>query len=308
MSKSAAAARAEERRRPVLPPGLGTQHAALSTTFDRLAEYYDLEHGDIQEDIPTWLDFARAADGPVLDLACGTGRVLLPLAQAGYAVTGVDISPEMLERARAKASSLALHHKPRLLLGDVRDLDIEPPTSFGLAIVALNSLMHLATQEEQRRALACAGAHLVPGGRLVFDLFNPDVVVDEAKDGQLFLHCLHYLGDTRSHLLHFQSPRTDRAGQTIQMHNYYDEIAPDGNVRRTLAPFRLRYLTQAEVRLLVPAAGLELDAVYGDYDLSPFTTDSPRLVVVARRRRGPAAVRRRQPPPRPNPRPRQRRE
>jgi SAM-dependent methyltransferase len=214
--------------------------------------------------------------------------VLAPLAQAGYAVTGVDLSEAMLECARAKLAQLALGAAPpRLIRGDMRDVVVDqPPRCFPLAIIALNSLMHLPTQEDQRRVLARAGAHLLPTGRLVVDLFNPDAVVDEAKDGHLFLHCLRLRPETGSHLLHFQSPRTDRAAQTIRMQNYYDEIASDGSVRRTLAPFRLRYVTRAELDLLVPAAGLQLDAVYGDYDLGPFTAESPRLLIVARRAGG----------------------
>ncbi|MGH2367977.1 MAG: class I SAM-dependent methyltransferase, partial [Chloroflexota bacterium] len=242
-----------------------------------------LEHADYQDDLALYAGFAQAAgrDDGVLELACGTGRCLLPLAAAGYDITGLDRSPAMLAVAQAKVDEAGLQHRVRLVEGDMRAFALDQ--AYGLVFIALNSLMHLDTREEQGRAITCAGRHLAPAGRLVLDLFNPDVALpDEHSEGQLFLHCLKTLPGG-GHLLHFQSPSADRARQVVSMANYYDEIAADGTVKRHVAPFTLRYLTRGELELLIPTCGLEVEALYGSYDLEPFQAGSPRLIAVARR-------------------------
>jgi SAM-dependent methyltransferase len=257
------------------------------TDFERLARYYDLEHDDYVDDLPMYAGFAQASAGRpgagILELACGTGRCLLPLATAGHRVTGLDVSPAMLDILRHKAQGAEgdVAGRVRTVQGDMRDFALGD--RFDFVFIALNSLMHLESQAEQRAALVCAGRHLEPGGRLLIDLFNPDPALpDAAQEGQLFLHCLKTLPDGE-HLLHFQSPTVDRARQLVTMANYYDAIAADGTVKRHLAPFNLRYLTPSELDLLLPASGLLLEALYGSYDLDPFESGSPRMIVVATR-------------------------
>jgi SAM-dependent methyltransferase len=250
--------------------------------FDRLARYYDLEHADYVDDLPMYAGFAKATPprSGILELACGTGRCLLPLAGAGHAVTGLDVSPAMLEQLHQKAVGAGLAGQVESIAGDMRDFSLG--RTFGLIFVALNSLMHLETQAEQGAALASAARHLDPDGRLVIDLFNPDVALPEpVQEGQLFLHCLKTLPGG-VHLLHFQSPTVDRARQLVSMANFYDQIGADGAVVRQVAPFALRYLSAAELELLLPIAGLTVEAIYGSYDLEPYDTGSPRLIVVAR--------------------------
>lgn len=257
--------------------------AAPGAEFDRHALYYDVEHADYLGDIPMYVGFAGASgDGSVLELACGTGRCLLPLAAVGHHVTGVDLSNEMLRLAGAKAQTAGLEAYVQLHQGDMRSVTLG--RTFGLVIIALNSLMHLQTREEQLQALRCAAAHLAPDGRLVLDVFNPEVVLPEPEqEGQLFLHCFNLLPHG-VHLLHFQSPRVDRAAQVVSMMNYYDELNPDGAVRRYLAPFNLRYLTRGEFELLIDAAGLDLEALYGSYELDPFESGSAYMIATARLR------------------------
>jgi SAM-dependent methyltransferase len=285
------------------------------------ARFYDLEHEDYQDDLAMYAGFAaeaqrRAASrrgqgargdanaggsataqerhgdpgagpadmdepGGILELACGSGRLLLPLAASGARVTGLDYSPAMLALAREKVRAAGLQRRVKLVQGDMRSFDLG--RAFDLAIVGLNSLMHLETQHDQYEALLAAARHLTPDGRLVVDLFNPEVALpDQQQEGALFLHCLKVLPDG-SHLLHFQSPRVDRAAQLVQMTNYYDELQPDGQMRRFLAPFALRYLTRSELSAMASVAGLALIAVYGSYDLDHYEADSPRLIAVLQR-------------------------
>ena len=244
------------------------------------ARFYDLEHADYQEDIATYAGFASAVGSEgVLELACGTGRLLLPLAASGARITGVDLSPTMLNLAREKVAAAGLEKRIRLVHGDMRTVQLD--RRFDLVIIGLNSLMHLAEQADQHAALRNAARHLTPGGRLVVDLFNPEVALPEAhQEGQLFLHCLKVLPDG-AHLLHFQSPKVDRAAQLVHMTNYYDEMPADGRVRRHFSPFTLRYVGAGELRLLIERAGLAVDSLYGTYELDLFTSDSPRLIAVA---------------------------
>jgi len=244
------------------------------------ARFYDLEHADYQEDIATYAGFAsNAGRNGILELACGTGRVLVSLAAAGSRVTGVDLSPTMLSLARDKTRAAGLEKRVRLLHGDMQTVNLA--RRYGLVIIGLNSLMHLADQAAQLETLQNAARHLAPRGRLVIDLFNPDIALPDAQqDGQLFLHCLNVLPDG-AHLLHFQSPKVDRAAQIVSMTNYYDEMPPDGRVRRHFSPFSLRYLSAGELRLLLERAGLTVEALYGTYELDPFAGDSPRLIAVA---------------------------
>lgn len=244
------------------------------------ARFYDLEHADYQEDIATYAGFAAGAgkDG-VLELACGSGRLLLPLAASGSRVTGVDLSAAMLNLAREKVRAAGLEKRVRLIHDDMRTVRLD--RRFDLVIVGLNSLMHLTDQAQQLETLRTAAAHLSPHGRLVVDLFNPEVALPESQqEGQLFLHCLKVLPDG-AHLLHFQSPKVDRAAQVVHMTNYYDEMPADGRVRRHFSPFNLRYLWAGELKLLLEQAGLRVETLYGTYELDPYTSDSPRLIAVA---------------------------
>jgi SAM-dependent methyltransferase len=185
----------------------------------------------------------------------------------------------MLNLAREKVKAAQVEKRIRLVHGDMRTIDLA--RRFDLVIIALNSLMHLADQTAQLETLRNAARHLTPRGRLVVDLFNPDVALpDTHQEGQLFLHCLKVLSDG-AHLLHFQSPKVDRAAQVVHMTNYYDEMPPDGRVRRHFAPFSLRYLSAGELRLLLEQAGLTVDALYGSYELDPLTNDSPRIIAAA---------------------------
>jgi SAM-dependent methyltransferase len=244
------------------------------------ARFYDLEHEDYQEDLAMYAGFAAGlAQSRVLELAAGSGRIALPLAASGITITGLDISPAMLALAKEKVARAGLTRKARFVHGDMRTFDLG--RTYGLIIIGLNSLMHLETQREQAQAISAAARHLAPGGRLVIDLFNPEVALpDPNQEGQLFLHCLKVL-PSGAHLLHFQSPRVDRAAQRVDMTNYYDEMEPGGQVRRHFAPFTMRYVTAGEIELLLTQAGLTVDALYGSYELEPFHGDSPRLIAVA---------------------------
>lgn len=253
--------------------------------FDLLARYYDLEHGSFTDDLPLYLGLASRTGSPILEFGCGTGRVLLALAGKGHRVTGIDVSEAMLAQARKKVDARPeLAPLVRLERADARDLDLGQ--TFALAIWAINSFMHLDSQADQLRALESARRHLVPGGLLVLDLFSPDPATLLDADGRLIHDATWSLGESGHIVIRSSSRRLEQAEQRLEVTYVFDEVTPDGQVRRTVAPFSMRYLHRFEAQLLLERAGFTLEALYGTYDLDPFGADSPRMIFVARKGSG----------------------
>lgn len=248
--------------------------------MDAFARYYDVDTGLETEDVPFYVAFARRTGGPILEVACGTGRVLLPLAEAGFEVVGLDISRAMLNIAWEKVQSAGLQDKVRLVLGDARDFDLG--MRFNLAFVALNSFMHFVDDEDQVRVLRGIARHLKPGGFLILDLPNPEQSILGESGGHLIHEWIRRAPDTGHQLLKFRSQRADTASQLLDLTFIYDDVAPDGQVRRTAIPFALRYFHRREVELLLERCGFAVEAVYGSYELEAYQDGSLKLIVVAR--------------------------
>lgn len=250
--------------------------------FDRFARFYDLDYEPFQDDVALYLGFAERTGGPLLELGCGTGRLALPLAEAGFEVTGVDMSPRMLDVARAKVEAAGLGDRITLLEADMRDVQL--PQQYRLAFIAINSFMHLTTTEDQMAALQTWRRLLLPGGLLVIDVDNPDPRHLLEADGRLDLQGRWFDPETGATVLKHMSRTLDAARQLQHVLFIYDEVFPDGQMRRTLAPFQARYLYRFEGELLLDKAGFALEQVYGSYDLDPYASESDRMVFVARRR------------------------
>jgi len=140
---------------------------------DKYAQIYDLLYLDIKHDIPFYLDYAKRHGSPILEIACGTGRVLMPLAEAGYEVWGIDFSPSMLAKARQNASILPPQVAKRIHLvqADMRDFQLD--MQFPLVLVPFRSFLVLLTVDDQIRTLNSIRRHMKEGGILVIDLFVP---------------------------------------------------------------------------------------------------------------------------------------
>jgi SAM-dependent methyltransferase len=245
-------------------------------TYDPFARYYDADFSGYSEDVPFFRELARRSGGPILELMCGTGRVLLPLAESGHAITGVDISPAMLAIARQRLdeTGLAAH----LIEGDVRDVEL-PAQTYAMAFVAVNSFMHLETVRDQLATLEIARRALTRRGTLVLDLFNPDPIEISREDNRLVLD-RSYEMDGR-HVQKFVAIDSDAASQTSHVTYLYDETDASGQVARRTMRFVLRWFYRYEIEHLLARASFSLRAVYGSYELDEYTTGSPRLIVVA---------------------------
>lgn len=249
--------------------------------FDAFARYYDLEFAAYTADIDLFEQFARRAGPRLLELGCGTGRVLVPLCQRGLAVTGVDVSPAMLEVARRKASDAGVLDRARLVQGDIRDLGELGDERFDLVFSAINSFLHLETLEDQRAALRAVARVLRRDGLFVADLLATDPVTLAAMDGRLMHDAVLSDPDTGERIDKFTTSVVDFAEQRIESTFYYDRVSQDGTLQRTVTPFVLRYLGRFEVELLLAEAGFTGIRCYGSYDLEPFDAASERMLVTA---------------------------
>ncbi|MBN1136856.1 MAG: class I SAM-dependent methyltransferase [Anaerolineae bacterium] len=245
------------------------------------AQFYDLDHGDVDADLVMIEQLAALCGSPILELACGTGRALLPLARQGYQVTGVDISPEMLTIAQRKVDTEGLADRVTLIEQDMRRLTLDG--CFNLAFIALNSFMHLLTPDDQVESLVHIRHHLNPGGRLLLDLFNPDLGRLLDFRGQVSMDKVMVDPETGHRLIKLRSEKVDLSQQTVYVTYMLDDVDEQGVVRRTLVPFSIRYLFRSELEHLLHRAGFAVEAIYGSYDLDDFCGDSDKMITVARR-------------------------
>lgn len=253
--------------------------ASQMPDFDRFVRYYDADMGSFTDDLALYRELARRSDGPILDAMCGTGRVVVPLAQAGFQTVGLDIAPAMVAAVERKIAERQLDRRLLVAQGDVRCFELSE--RFGLVLVPLNSFMHLETVEDQLKALRAIQRHLLPNGLLVLDLFNPDPR-ELMSDQGVLVYEHTFTSDTGLSVQKYVVRRTDWAAQRQSVEFIYDELAADGRVTRQVMPFVMRWLYRFEVQHLLAYVGFSVEAVYGDYDLEPYTSDSPQLIVVAR--------------------------
>ncbi len=164
---------------------------------------------------------------------------------------------------------------------DLRQLELDE--QFQFAFAAVNTFLHLATRADQEEALARIHRHLVPGGLVILDLFNPDPGRLLDARGQVVLEKVMDDPETGHRLMKLYASRADLEEQMVHMTIFVDEVDGEGQVQRTLFPFSLRYLYRGELELLLRQAGFEVEALYGSYELDEFGGDSDKLIAVARR-------------------------
>ena len=247
-----------------------------------LAELYDAVYAD-RDDHAFWSALAPA-DGAILELACGTGRVLLPLAREGHEIVGLDLSVQMLDRCRAAlaAEPAEVRGRVRLVQADMTSFTLD--RRFALITSPFRGFQHVTSVERQLACLGRCHAHLLPEGRLVLDLFNPDPALlyeHGSSDGEETAETVPWSGG-RTIRWWGRVTEYQRARQVNQCEMIYEIAEPGGAVRRLTERFPMRYLFRHEVEHLLARTGFVVEALCGDYDRSPYGDDSPELIVVAR--------------------------
>jgi SAM-dependent methyltransferase len=252
---------------------------------DELAAIYDAIYAD-RDDAGFWLAVAAEADGPILELGCGTGRVLLPLARAGFEVTGLDLSQVMLVRCRDKlrAERPEVRERVRLVAADMTSFDLG--RRYAAVVCPFAGFQQLTTVEQQLACLDRCRSHLLPAGRLVLDLPNPDpapaAYAGETGDGEETAQLVDWTCGRRIRWW-MTVVGYDRLQQCNECEVTYEIADAAGATRRITESIALRYTFRYELEHLLFRAGLRLVALYGDYDRSAFAEDSPALIVAAER-------------------------
>jgi SAM-dependent methyltransferase len=255
-------------------------HSGMNS-YELIAPYYDLEHGGYQDDIDLYCNYADSTGSPVLELGCGTGRLLVPLARRGIELTGVDSSPAMLARARQHLEAAMLLNQVELIEGDGRTLRLRQ--RFRLAFVALNTFAHFITRDDQRAVLAKLRQHLLPEGTLILDLPHADLRHYQETEGHLF-HQGTWIDQSRNEIVsHLVAAATDPVARCLQLTHFYDAHSQGETIRRIVVQTSLAMLSPGEAELLVESCGFQLNHLYGDYELNPCEENSPRLILVATR-------------------------
>ena len=228
----------------------------MTSWDERFADRYDEWSAQMTEDVPFYVGLAREADGPLVELAVGSGRVAIPVAEAtGRPVLGIDTSPTMLAQARERAAVAGVELELRE--GDMRDLELDEPA--GLVYCPFRGLLHLHTWADRRRVFERVAASLRPGGRFAWNAFAFDHAIAARLDGKRqeepVPHSLRYaVGDNR-----------------------IDITLEGGGITS------LWWATKNEWLGLVDVAGLDVEALYGSFDKQPLDDESREYVFVTRR-------------------------
>lgn len=246
------------------------------------AEYYDFDHA-ITVDIAFYLDFAKRCQPPVLELACGTGRILIPLALSGLEVYGTDISANMLAVCQRAAKKHALEHRVHLSKADMASFDLAYK-DFGLVLVALRSFMHLLSPTEQMACLRRVYSHLRPGGYFILNVIAPDPQVLDRKPGNEFVVRREFDLPNGHHVLRKERlVEHDAANQVRHFEFKFEEYDLAGNLTKERhIPLYMRYLFRDELESLLDVVGFHGEHIFRDYNKNPYD-GTGEMVVVARR-------------------------
>lgn len=245
----------------------------------RLAQLYDVF--PFEADLPLYQELAREQGRNVLEVACGSGRVLVPLARAGLKVVGVDISPHMLALARAKLDG---SNVAELVQADMRSFELQQH-DFDLAIIAVKSFAYLTEASEQLACLRRVHDHLRPGGLLAMDLMHPHLDWLSAASGSMRDDLLQRVSDQGWTLSRVESVvSTDLARQVRVIRSIYERIDDQGSVlEKRFVEWPYRWMHRFEAEHLLSRAGFEVEHVYGGYQREPFTAQSSAMVFIARK-------------------------
>jgi len=256
------------------------EYAVTADLYDHVVPYRD------RPDASFFVEAAQESGGPVLEVGCGTGRILIPTARAGIEIVGLDLSPHMLAvcRERLLKEPGDVQVRVQLIEADMRQFSLGQ--AFKLVTTPFRPFQHLTTVDDQLSCLECIHRHLVKGGRLILDIFNPSLEALTRDDG----------GQERGDEPEFTTPdgrrvvRRDRivSRDLFNQINYVELIYyvthPDGREERLVHAFPMRYLFSFEAEHLLARCGFEVEQVYADYDKSPYGSKYPgELIFVAKK-------------------------
>jgi SAM-dependent methyltransferase len=239
---------------------------------------YDLIYSWMRADVGFYVAQALEAGGPVLEVGCGTGRVLIPTLEAGADIDGFDIQPAMLEELRTKANLRGL--EPRVFEADMRDFTM--PRRYELVTIPFRAFMHVLEIDEQIRTLRCCREHLEPGGRLILNLFYPSFDRIVAPPGAKIVEREFAHPDTGRPVTITSTVEYDRVAQLLNAEVEVLEGGAEGMAGTTTRyRFTLRWIFRHEMELLLRLAGFTHYEVAGDFDGRRLINDTDEMVWTA---------------------------
>ena len=252
--------------------------AAATPSPYEAPELYDLLFESLDFDRAFWLEVGRGARGPVLDLGCGTGRILIPLLESGVDGDGVDLHPRMLERLRAKAAKLG--HRPRLVAADMRDFTM--PRLYARVICAFNAFAHCESTEDQLATLRCCREHLEPGGALVLHISYPGAALWLNASGAPVLEHETVNPATGNKLQLYDRRVMNIVNQSQHSEIEVRELDAKGSVVASHRfEARQRWVYRYELELLLRLAGFPRWEIHGDFAGGPLERDDQQMIAWA---------------------------
>jgi SAM-dependent methyltransferase len=240
-------------------------------------QIYDLQDEGYYEDYPLTEQWARSLGGPLLDLACGTGRMAIRMAKLGYQVTGVDITPEMIAWARQKAAKEGVSIE--WIVADARTFHLQK--QFPFIYMLENVFQFFLTRADQEAMLARVREHLLPEGCFLFETRNPtprNLLVGRRPDPQTFT--LPDGGQLVITEQHYYDPMTQIQHYT----NHHTFLLPEGKRDEKTVRTALRYVYPQEMEALLYYNGFKIHTCYGSWQQEPLTATSPSMIYVCQRR------------------------
>lgn len=249
--------------------------------FAAAAPFYDADYASLRwdADVPFYVEIAKQSGGPVLEMGCGTGRILLPTARAGIAIHGIDLSPEMLARLESKLASEPAEVRARASFaqGDIRTADVG--RKFSLVTAPFGVAQLLLSRQDQRSWLRNVRRHLLPGGALCFDVFQPN---------------FSYLAEPRGPLTDVDrtDPATGRRTRRIARttpHNEFQTldveftwiVEEESGSTETCGELHLRWFTRGELENLLELEGFEITDYWGSFNRDPFGQGASEQIIRA---------------------------
>jgi SAM-dependent methyltransferase len=254
------------------------EYKAIAEMYDYIVPYRE------RADVGFFVEAARESDGAVLEVGCGTGRVLIPTAREGIEITGLDLSPHMLAvcRERLKAEPQEVQSRVRLVEGDMRQFELA--RTFQLVTLPFRPFQHLTAVAEQQACLSCIHKHLAEGGKLILDIFNPmlESLVNTEFGKEMGDEPEFSLPDGRKVIRRHCVVSRDVANQINYVELVHYVTHPGGRQERLVQAFPMRYLFRFEAEHLLARTGFTVEQLYADYDKSPYGSKYPgELIFVA---------------------------
>ena len=245
------------------------------------ARFYDWTYEGRSQDIPFYLKLAREHRSPLLELACATGRLTIPLAREGFSITGLDISAAMLQIAAEKLAHEPPEVRQRVSLVQADMTSFHLNEQANLAFVPVASFFHLHTREAQLSCLSCIHNHLAPRGLAVVDLLPADMMANQPIGEVALLRSS--VSPTTGKMTRELNRKLaiDRDRQRVTVEHTYGEEQPVGPERRFVFVEDYTWVTENEMRDLLREAAFRQISVFGGYDSGPFDESSPRMIFTA---------------------------